>query len=232
MGGVQLGAGRRYGNSRAIVKGPCHPAFWMRADLIWGMRKSKLHDVQIQQVVGTTSGKYAQSSREHIHEGSRVAIQTVQTQEHRGWGKPKSGTDHFSSLAALIAWRAHSLEPAMGSRQGVRLRQCSLTSRLSGSIHIDDQPPRTCPVEQATRGRKGSARKHILLKTGAQGFHVCVSTCANAATSPIQSGMAGEGEGWIWMMTVGGAVSRIPPSFLVRASAASCADTALPRLLA
>src|SRR4051794_28063662 len=44
---------------------------------------------------------------------------------------------------------------------------------------------------------------------------VCVNTCANAATSPIQVGMAGEGEGWIWMVTVGGAVSRMPPSFLV-----------------
>src|SRR5258708_783314 len=44
---------------------------------------------------------------------------------------------------------------------------------------------------------------------------VCVSTCANAATSPIQVGMAGEGEGWIWTVTVGGAGPRMPPSFLV-----------------
>jgi hypothetical protein len=42
-----------------------------------------------------------------------------------------------------------------------------------------------------------------------------VSTCANAATSPIQVGIAGKGKGWIWTVTIEGAILRMPPSFLV-----------------
>jgi hypothetical protein len=43
-------------------------------------------------------------------------------------------------------------------------------------------------------------------------MEVSVSMCANTAPSPIQVGMAGEGEGWVWMVTVGGAVSCIEES--------------------
>jgi hypothetical protein len=62
----------------AIVERTCHPAFWMGAHVIWCMCKCLLDDLQIQQMVVTTSGNHSKASREHIDEWSRVAIQSVQ----------------------------------------------------------------------------------------------------------------------------------------------------------
>ena len=81
---THLGSSRRQGNGWAIVERSGHATFRMGAYLIWSTQKSRLDDFQIQQVVGTTSRDYPKTSREHINEGSRVAIQAVQTQEHRG----------------------------------------------------------------------------------------------------------------------------------------------------
>src|SRR5260370_8794482 len=58
----------------------------------------------------------------------------------------------------------------MGSGQPVSLRQCALTSRLPGPIHIDDDPLRSCSVEQTTGRRERFARISILLKARAQSF--------------------------------------------------------------
>ena len=58
----------------AIVERPCHAAFWMRAYLIWGTRKDLFDDLQIQQVIGTTSDDYPEMSREYIEERSGIAI--------------------------------------------------------------------------------------------------------------------------------------------------------------
>ena len=60
-----------------------------------------------------------------------------------------SGTNHFPALAPSVARRADLIKPAMGRGQAVRLRQCSLTSRLPGPIDIDHQPLPTCSVKQA-----------------------------------------------------------------------------------
>ena len=79
-----------------------------------------------------------------------------------------AGPHNFSPVAALIAWSAHLIKPTMRSRQGFRLRQSSLAGRLSGSIHIDHQPRRTCPVAQAAEGRKRRARKQIIVKERAR----------------------------------------------------------------
>jgi len=52
----------------------------------------------------------------------------------------------------------------MGSRQGVRLRQCPLAGGSPGSVYIGDYPLRACPVKQSTREGKRFACKQILLK--------------------------------------------------------------------
>ena len=46
----------------------------MRAHLIRSPQKLKLHYLQFQQMVGTTSGKHAKASCEDINEGCCVAI--------------------------------------------------------------------------------------------------------------------------------------------------------------
>jgi len=46
----------------------------MRAYLIWGTRKDLFDDLQIQQVIGTTSDDYPEMSREYIEERSGIAI--------------------------------------------------------------------------------------------------------------------------------------------------------------
>src|SRR5215469_5846575 len=93
-------------------------------------------------------------------------------------------TDAYASLALpygceplLLACALESLEhtrrasPAMGSRQGVRLWKRRFSGRLSRPIDIDHQKPSASPINQATRGGKRFARKPILVKERAQGFH-------------------------------------------------------------
>ena len=58
-----------------------------------------------------------------------------------------TGPNHFSALASVISRGAHLIKPAMGSRQGIRLWQCPLTSCLSGPIHVNYEPLHTSPVE-------------------------------------------------------------------------------------
>ena len=78
----------RHRSGWAIVEGARHPAFRMGAHVAWSTQTSRLHDIQIEEMIGPTSGDDPQISREDIEEGSRVAIQAVQTQEHRGWESP------------------------------------------------------------------------------------------------------------------------------------------------
>jgi hypothetical protein len=82
-----------------------------------------------------------------------------------------TSTNHLSSLAALVAWRADLIKPTMRSRQGVCLRQGALTSRSPGSIHINHQPLVSHPIEQAARGGKRLAGEQVLLKKRSQGFY-------------------------------------------------------------
>lgn len=179
--------------------------------MVWSTEQTLLDDVQIQQMVGTTSGNHAQISGEHIEEGSGIAIQAIQPKQDRGSGEPKvcriagdylnsspqfasvipvarpakraeklmrmrledhrPGANNLSPLAALIARRAHQIKPAMGSRQGVRLRKRSLAGHLSCPIHIHYCPLRSRPVEQAARRSKWGASQHILVKARTQGLH-------------------------------------------------------------
>ena len=78
---------------------------------------------------------------------------------------------HLSPLPPMIAQRTDLIKPAMGSRQGVRLRQRALAGCLSGSIHINDEPLLACSVKQTARGRKRLLCKQIFLKKRSQGFH-------------------------------------------------------------
>ena len=43
---------------------------------------------RLEQVVSPTSGNHAQTCREDIEEWGGVAIQTIQSHENGGWGKP------------------------------------------------------------------------------------------------------------------------------------------------
>lgn len=83
----------------------------------------------------------------------------------------RTRSHYLSTLPALIARRTHLIKPTMGSRQGVCLRQRTLPSRLSGSVHVDDHPLLAHPIEQATRRGKRRAHKQILLKERSKGFH-------------------------------------------------------------
>jgi len=114
----------------------------------------------------------------------------------------RSGTNHFSPLPSVIARRADSLKPAVGSRQRIGLRQCSLTSRLPGSIHIDYQPLLARPIEEAARRRKRLTSKQILVKERAERFHTALiksrkkarQGCAMRQAVTAEEGHIGSGE--------------------------------------
>src|SRR6266516_2802866 len=57
-----LGSSRRQGNRRAIVERSCHAALWMSIHVIWSTSKCLLDRLQIQQVIGATSGNNAETS--------------------------------------------------------------------------------------------------------------------------------------------------------------------------
>jgi hypothetical protein len=82
-----------------------------------------------------------------------------------------TSTNDFSSFPSSVAWCAHLIKPAIGSRQGVCLRQRALTSCLSGPIHIDHDPLPTGSVKQATRRGKRRSCKQVFLKERAERFH-------------------------------------------------------------
>jgi hypothetical protein len=86
---AHLGSSWRQGHRRAIVERALHAAFGVRADLIGSTPQSRLHLLQIEQMVGPTSHDYAQLSREHIKKGSRITIQAVQSHEDGGGSKPQ-----------------------------------------------------------------------------------------------------------------------------------------------
>lgn len=71
----------------------------------------------------------------------------------------RTRADDFSSFASLIARCAYLIKTTMRNRQGFGLRQCSLTGRLPGPIHVDHEPLSACSVKQ------------VLLKECAQDFH-------------------------------------------------------------
>jgi len=54
----------------------------MGTHLIWGAGKGLLNHREIQQVVSTTSGKYAKASGEHIEEWGSITIETIETEQH------------------------------------------------------------------------------------------------------------------------------------------------------
>jgi hypothetical protein len=58
---AHAGTSRSQRNGRAIVERSCCAAFWMGTHLIWSTEQSRLHNVQIQEVIGTTSGNDAQT---------------------------------------------------------------------------------------------------------------------------------------------------------------------------
>ncbi len=127
MGGddqAHLGSGRRQRDGWAIVERTCHPTFRMGAYLIWRMRQYLLDHLQIQKMVITTSGNHAKAGREDIDERSGIAIETVQTKQHRSSGKPKlchvvrdhpDGSQQFSSVIS-IAWSTKSPQKLMRMR--------------------------------------------------------------------------------------------------------------------
>src|SRR5713101_3216910 len=84
---AHLGSSRRQGNGWAIVEGTRHPTFWMGTHLILVVGKGLLNHREIQQVVSTTSGKYAKASGEHIEEWGSITIETIETEQHGSEGK-------------------------------------------------------------------------------------------------------------------------------------------------
>ena len=127
----------------------------MSTHLIWGSRKDLLDHLQVQQVIGTTSDKYAQTSRQHIDERSCIAIQAVQTKEHRGWGKPELGGiagDHLcgsSQFASVIP----IARPTKGAQKLMRMR---LEDDGAGAHHFSPLAPlvarRANVIKTAMRG--------------------------------------------------------------------------------
>src|SRR2546423_12693517 len=94
----------------------------MDAHLIRGTRQCLLDDYQIQQTVVTTSGNLSEASGEDIDERSGVAIETVETKQHRSNGKRKlcgiagahlDSSQEFSSVIP-IAWPSKSAQKLMG----------------------------------------------------------------------------------------------------------------------
>src|ERR1700731_390650 len=58
---------------------------------------------------------------------------------------------HFASL---IARRTYLIKSPMGSRQGVRLRQCPLAGGSPGSVYIGDYPLRAWTPQTIHQGRQ------------------------------------------------------------------------------
>src|SRR6266516_1712920 len=77
----------------------------------------------------------------------------------------------FSPLAAKIAGSTDLVKAPMGSRKLGKRGQSTLSCRLFGSIHIDDQPMVTLAIPQSTRGKSlGSSQDHIVEKERTQRF--------------------------------------------------------------
>src|SRR5581483_726240 len=78
-------------------------------------------------------------------------------------------SDHFSSFASGVALLTHLRQATMWLRQRLQGGQGSLTSRLSGPIHIHDHPVLILSVPEACwSGQKRFSRQQIDLKLPAK----------------------------------------------------------------
>src|SRR5262245_2963724 len=110
------------------------------ADLIWSTPQSRLHLLQIEQVVGPTSHYRAQLSREDIKEGSRIAIQAVQSHEDGSWRKPQvyciagKDPDRSSQFPTVIA-------VAGAAKRAEELMRIRLKNDRTRANHFSSLPP-------------------------------------------------------------------------------------------
>src|SRR5579875_1159848 len=101
----------------------------MHAYLVGRTSQPKLDHLQIEQVIGPASDDQAQARREHIGEGSGVAIQAIQTDEHGRGGQPslcRIGHDYLYGSSQLVAVIAIAWPPKRSEHLvGVRLEHDS-----------------------------------------------------------------------------------------------------------
>jgi hypothetical protein len=86
---TNLGSSWRQRNGEAVVQGTRHATFRMGAHLIRRTCKRLLDDLQIQETVVTTPRNYPEASSQDIDEWSGVAVEAIETQQHRREGKRK-----------------------------------------------------------------------------------------------------------------------------------------------
>jgi hypothetical protein len=97
----------------------------------------------------------------------------------------------FSSLAAKIAGSTDLLKASMGSRKFGKRGKSSLSCRLFGSIHIDDQPMVTLAIPQATRRKGlGGSQDQIVEKQRAQRLDGWLIQSGKIATQSAAMGQA------------------------------------------
>ena len=83
----------------------------------------------------------------------------------------------LSPLPSVITRCANLIKSAMGSRQGVCLRQSALAGGSPGPIDINHDPLLTGSVKQATGRKKRLAGQQILLKGYSERFHTGLIQC-------------------------------------------------------